>query len=317
MTSLCISYPGTSEIKCYHANTAGETRFSICSFNGLKAKSLSVKEVGREDFALCPLEPIPNNDHQTGREDYVALINKTISHIHTMKLGKIVVSRFANDKSPGDPLKAFRSLVSAYPDACVYIFSDPDLGTWLGATPEVLLQGQGQKVSAMSLAGTAVAGNEKTLGQKEKDEQAMVTGFIEDAFHRAGITKLDITGPRIRQAGNLIHLQSEVYATVPQSFDHQALLQNLHPTPAVAGLPRNEALSFLNEAEKYDRALYAGYFGLEEAEHYSYFVNLRCMQIFADGVRLYAGGGITADSNAEAEWRETEKKMDTLRNILM
>jgi isochorismate synthase len=316
MTSLCISYPGTSEIKCYRAGATGTIGFSIKSFDGREGKILNVKEVNPKDFQLCPLKSTPVGDQPLHRKDYVDLINRTISHIRTKGLGKIVVSRFADEKALGDPLKAFTSLVDAYSDACVYIFTDPDLGTWLGATPEVLLQGRGNEVDAMSLAGTAVAGYEQALGDKEKLEQAMVTLFIKDAFHQAGIATVSLSAPHIRQAGNLIHFQSEVSATVPEAFDHQALVENLHPTPAVAGLPRDEALLFLQETENYNRELYTGYFGLREADNYTYFVNLRCMQIYTNSVRFYAGGGITADSDPESEWLETETKMDTLRKIL-
>ena len=93
-------------------------------------------------------------------------------------------------------------------------------------------------------------------------------------------------------------------------------LDQLHPTPAVAGLPKGEALDFIVDREPLDRSFYGGYFGLKCNEKSRYYVNLRCMQLFNKSYALYAGGGITKDSEPAAEWQETEAKMDTMKNVI-
>nr|MBX2840287.1 chorismate-binding protein [Flammeovirgaceae bacterium] len=95
------------------------------------------------------------------------------------------------------------------------------------------------------------------------------------------------------------------------------MLKLLHPTSAVCGMPKEKSLAFILENEDYDRELYSGYFGPVNIQNKTnIFVNLRCLQISKEEIVLYAGAGITEDSNPEKEWKETEIKMDILLNFL-
>ena len=95
------------------------------------------------------------------------------------------------------------------------------------------------------------------------------------------------------------------------------MLKLLHPTSAVCGMPLDNALEFLKENEGYQRQFYSGYLGPVNINKESHiFVNLRCMQLFAEKIKLYAGAGVTADSNPDQEWIETEMKMLNLQKII-
>jgi isochorismate synthase len=94
------------------------------------------------------------------------------------------------------------------------------------------------------------------------------------------------------------------------------LLNKLHPTPAVCGLPKKDAFDFIIENETHDRGFYAGYIGIETQSSNEYFVNLRCARFFSDRINLFVGGGITADSRPENEWTETELKSGTIMKAL-
>ena len=317
MTSFCISFPGSTEVQAFRSSPEGKFEFTFKAFQGRGGIRAFMEELPASDLDFTALNEIVDAQRPKTRESYLKLIAKTIEHIRLAGLGKIVISRFSDVPIELDVFESFSKLVKAYPNACVYLFSNSDLGTWMGATPEILLKGNHRQLYAMSLAGTATADSKNGFGAKEIEEQSMVTSFIIREFEEAGVDKFSVTGPHQRKAGNLLHLQTEVTAVVPDNFDHRHLLESLHPTPAVAGLPRDEALRYIREFEAYDRELYTGYFGLKSQDQFSYFVNLRCMQVFCDRVRLFAGGGITADSNPDSEWLETEHKMDTLRRILM
>jgi isochorismate synthase len=94
------------------------------------------------------------------------------------------------------------------------------------------------------------------------------------------------------------------------------MLQLLHPTSAVCGMPKEPALQFILDNEKHSRAFYSGFLGpVNVASETHIFVNLRCMQIYTDKAVLYAGAGITADSDPQKEWEETELKCLTLLNV--
>ena len=96
------------------------------------------------------------------------------------------------------------------------------------------------------------------------------------------------------------------------------MLGLLHPTSAVCGTPKQEAIDFILATEKHERSMYSGYLGpvnLDNATHL--FVNLRTVEIKGNRAIFYAGCGITEDSDPEKEWQETQMKCQTLQRILM
>ena len=185
---------------------------------------------------------------------------------------------------------------------------------WLGATPETLLKKQGNNLEAMSLAGTQQAGTH-TMGAKEAEEQNLVTRQLVAHFKVLGAHDVQTTDVEIFRAGPVEHLLT--WVSGQWSGPLEKALDLLHPTPAVCGYPGEEAMAFLKSEEGYDRAFYAGYFGVETKNSAQLFVNLRCARLHAAGVALFAGGGITAQSVAEDEWNETERKLKTLMGVLL
>ncbi|MBT5437890.1 MAG: isochorismate synthase, partial [Flavobacteriales bacterium] len=171
----------------------------------------------------------------------------------------------------------------------------------------------------MALAGTKEKKALSPWTQKEYNEQNWVSEYIIETLQLNGIQNLENQGPYDSEAGNLIHLRTDF------SFDlknHNVLniARNLHPTPAVSGLPKTESIALINQIEThelgYSRDLYTGFIGITTNETTQLFVNLRCCQIFNDSAFLYVGGGYTEDSTAENEWEETESKSKTLMSVL-
>ena len=121
-------------------------------------------------------------------------------------------------------------------------------------------------------------------------------------------------------AGNLMHLRTDFTVDMEATDFPQLgtiMLELLHPTSAVCGMPRAQAKAFLDEQEKLDRQFFAGFLGpVNIQDETSLFVNLRCMQLLEKQVVLYAGAGITADSDPDREWQETEDKIATLTTLL-
>lgn len=316
MTKLYISLPGQSSYRIYEENPQGKDHFTFVSFDGLRQIEIPVLETSEESFEANYLSDseIPPSP---GQDDYEELIAKTIREIRANQLGKIVISRPQMLSLEIDPPKVFRKLASAYPEACVYLFAHPAVGTWMGATPETLIKKDGKKLSTMSLAGTRKKGEQQSFTTKEKTEQQLVTDYIVRLLEKEkGVKNVSVSEPRVSEAGNLVHFKSEISAETTRYFLPGSLIEKLHPTPAVGGFPREESLAFVQENEDYDRAFYSGYFGLNNGEDFHYFVNLRCMRVFRTSLVLYAGGGITKDSDPRAEWEETASKMRTLLNVM-
>ena len=125
-------------------------------------------------------------------------------------------------------------------------------------------------------------------------------------------------GPYTARAGFVKHLRSDFYFDM-DAADIGKLVNKLHPTPAVCGIPKADTYKFICENEAYDRMYYSGFAGplnINKEEGTHLYVTLRCMQIDGCRCRLYAGGGLLADSEVYDEWLETEAKMDTMRRCL-
>lgn len=265
--------------------------------------------------------------HCSSQADYRDLVREAIGFISSSGLDKVVVSRMAETNLPPDfdPINVFERLCDRYSEAFVSLVAVPGVGTWIGASPELLLADDGASLSTMALAGTQARPADRPLtavawSQKEIEEQALVGDYIRDFFQRACVANVEETGPRTVAAGNIVHLQTAFRVALPH-HPRMALanrvLHELHPTSAVCGMPKDKALAFILRNERYDRSFYSGFLGPVHLDGQSHlYVNLRCMQIRQRVAALYVGGGVTADSDPSAEWRETELKAETLLAVL-
>jgi isochorismate synthase len=177
----------------------------------------------------------------------------------------------------------------------------------------------------MSLAGTQPAQGDNPLKsaawtQKEIEEQALVSRYIVDCFKTIRLREYEEHGPKTVLAGNLLHLRSDFRVnTQTTGFSNlgTVMLGLLHPTSAVCGMPRKEALSFLKTEEGWNRSFYAGFIGPVGIEQEtSIYVNLRTASLHQTHALLYAGAGVTEDSVPEKEWEETELKCEIIGKFI-
>ena len=261
-------------------------------------------------------------------KNYLLLVSKSIEEISKGSFEKIVPSRFKKIDltSEFDILKTFQHLCSSYPNALVSLVSSQETGTWIGATPELLVSiDEHSRFKTVALAGTKLftpGMDIKSVAwtEKEIEEQAMVSRYIINCFKKIRLREYEEHGPRTASAGNLLHLKTEYEVDMKATNFPQlgsVMLKLLHPTSAVCGMPINNAIEFLKKNEGYDRQFYSGFLGPVNFRNESHiFVNLRCMQIHDRQATLYAGAGVTIDSIPEKELEETEMKMDTLQKVL-
>jgi isochorismate synthase len=273
-------------------------------------------------------QPAP---HTTTQAEYTALVQLGVAAIEARTVGKVVSSRAARRPLPSgfDPLAAFDELCQKYERAFVSLVSVPGVGTWLGASPEVLAEVTADGLfHTMALAGTQpllpdVRPQDAIWRQKEIEEQALVSRYIVNCFKQLRLREYQETGPRTTVAGQLLHLRTDFEVALKNVPSASSLgtdmLRLLHPTSAVGGMPKVAALEFLRQHEGYDRAYYSGFLGpvnVAAPGVSRLFVNLRCLQLRADEAILYAGTGLTVDSDPVREWQETEYKMQTIGAVL-
>ncbi len=264
---------------------------------------------------------------------YLQSVRDAVAAIEAGEIKKVVLSRTKEVELPTDFVftEVFERLCEKYPNAFVSLVYLPHLDqVWLGATPETLVGVDKEGIfRTVSLAGTQSAYNaegqpippkQAPWTQKEIEEQALVSRYIISCFKKIRVREFTEEGPKTVVAGNLMHLCSHYTVNTKEiNFPElgTVMLELLHPTSAVCGMPKSAALQFIQEHENYDREFYSGFLGPVNVENETHlFVNLRCMKIQNGVATLYAGGGITEDSIPEKEWQETELKCQTMLSVL-
>lgn len=285
--------------------------------------ALQEEAVSMQENAILPIatyrftDPLPTDTS----EDYQEMFQRFIQPLKEKVFKKLVLSRTATQPLDEDfsPLRAFVKACNSYPRMMIYLCYTPVTGTWIGSTPEILLSGHEKEWHTVALAGTMSIQDDtipEAWSSKNKEEQAVVADYIRKTIKEFG-GKAEEKGPYTARAGQLVHLKTDFHFRLKNTYALGDLLKELHPTPAVCGLPKTEAYDFIHRNEKHERKYYSGFIGwLEPDGQTDLYVNLRCMEIRGTQATLYAGGGILPSSEMALEWEEINEKMKTMKNII-
>jgi len=261
-----------------------------------------------------------NSPSQMDEKTYLQAINVLIEMMITHDVDKVVFSRNikVNAMSSIQLSMLFHELCSRYSSAFVYIVHLPNQDTWIGATPETLMNINSGVAATMALAGTQLAqyNNPEFIvwKEKEQEEQQFVTDYLIKKLLSQKARNIIVGEPYTKLAAHLAHICTQITFIPPTNISR--LIDALHPTPAVCGVPRVKAMDLISKSENYDREFYTGFLGPISPEQISLFVNLRCLKSNSHNTYLYTGGGITHKSIPELEWKETERKAQTLLSVI-
>ncbi len=286
------------------ANSDGSEQFFLNGSPTLITKTISVSN----NTDLSNIDSISHEDYIEKAKSFIKACDS--------ELNKVILSRTKTVKyNNSNYFTAFDKLCKQYTNAFNYLINIPGIGMWMGATPELLLSKKSNQFNTVALAGSQPYEQFEKKGWKikEQEEQQYVTDYISNHLELLGI-KVQKSAPYTVKAGQIAHIKTDFSFT--SVLGSSELINQLHPTPAVCGVPKTQAQDFILKNEGYSRKLYTGFLGISTPTKESYFVNLRCMEVFSDQVKLYIGGGITNKSIPEKEWQETELKSQTLLNIL-
>jgi isochorismate synthase len=253
-----------------------------------------------------------------------------VAAVRAGSLEKVVLAREHVFRSEGAraPNAVFDGLARRHPRCSAFLVKRGD-AAFVGASPERLVRVAWAEVRADALAGSAPRGATRERdarlardlleSKKEQEEHAVVVRALYDALLPLCSDLAVPEAPRVRTLAGIQHLHTPLTGRLRSGVDLPllALAERVHPTPAVAGAPRDAALAWLRSHEELDRGWYAGGIGwMDLSGQGEFFVALRCALLRGDEARLFAGAGIVADSDAGAELSETYLKLRAVLGAL-
>jgi isochorismate synthase len=217
-------------------------------------------------------------------------------------------------------------LAADYPGCTVFAVAHRD-ACFLGATPERLIALHDGTASTIALAGSvargATPGQDAALAEqlvrspKERSEHAIVVDALHEGLAQVCTRVVADARPRVEKLPNVQHLLTLVRGQVAPGVSLLDLVERLHPTPAIGGFPRQRALELIRAYEGLDRGWYGGPVGwLNRDGEGEFVVGIRSALVRGSSATLFAGCGIVADSNPEAEYRESNWKLRPMQAAL-
>ena len=261
-------------------------------------------------------------------EHFEEAVRRATERIAAGELDKVVLAREVRVHAPNpiDFAAVYGALRDAFPSCYCYLAATPD-GTFLGASPELLVRRDGQRAQTVALAGTLRRSADPAVdrhlaeqllsGERFREEQAIVTRRIERELDPVSVWVAAAEEPVVVKVQNVQHLGTPIRAQLAEPLACVELAGRLHPTPAVGGEPAERALPLIPALEGLDRGWYAAPVGWTDlAEDGEFCVALRCALIRDRVAHLYAGEGIVRDSVPEEELAANEAKLQALLPLL-
>ncbi|QXI32363.1 isochorismate synthase [Pseudomonas promysalinigenes] len=283
------------------------------------------QDVDRSEFVI---EAMGDDQSSVSREQWQSTVAKAVKCIRQGEMHKVVLARhlLRQHVAPIGVIPLLKRLRRHNPGAHLFAIRRGK-SCFLGATPERLAHLQNGLVSTHALAGTVARGgdeaNDHSLGQallasvKERQEHDLVVRFIRQGLERLGATVQAAAVPELRRLPTLQHLSTPIQAKIGAKIGVLDVIEQLHPTPAVAGSSLEQALTFIRRHEGMDRGWYAGPLGwMNECAEGDFVVALRSMLVQGTRTYLFAGCGVVADSVPELEYQETCLKLSGMFNAL-
>jgi menaquinone-specific isochorismate synthase len=254
---------------------------------------------------------------------------KALEAIRQGSVEKVVLSRWMDLLADQvfRPLETLRGLREAYPDCFAFSYSRGEGASWIGATPERLIHLSGGRFETEALAGSAprggslaedtAKGHELLSSDKDLREHQYVVEAIRGVLEELGFSPEIGQHPHLLRLSNVQHLRTPISGPLKSVHSLLDFTSRLHPTPAVGGVPRQDAVDLIRELEPFSRGLYTGFLGWEKpGGDGESVVALRTARMEGKSARLFAGGGVVAGSDPEQELRETEIKLRAMANAL-
>ena len=277
----------------------------------------------------APSPRVPFTRDETERAGWDAAVKDALAAIREGRVSKVVLARTLDliTERRLDPIEVVHHLWQENRGSNVFYFEPGEGCAIAGAAPETVTSVSGGRFHATAVAGTVARG--ETPGEQKRLAKRLLASEKEGVEHRIALDDMVArlgslaenveaqTEPHVLTLARLQHLETEIRAGLPEGTSALTVLEALHPTPAVCGLPRDAALEFLDEVEPFERGWYAGPVGWFDLDGNGVFVPaLRCAVVQDLRWRLFAGAGIVEGSDPGLEWEETSIKFEPMLRAL-
>ena len=316
------------------ARTGGRSLLTVCAVAGPGSDPAAIRSrlearlTGLREQPLPPLDPAPGGpvEVRSARTpaSYEEAVATAVERIRGGSVEKVVLAREVQVTAPAahSPGALFGALRDAFSSCFCFCVGTPE-AAFIGASPELLVRRSGAVAATVALAGSARRsadpavddhlGEQLLHSAKDRSEHAIVAKRIERRLGPVAVWVERAAEPVVIRVANIQHLATPIHAQLAESRSVLELAEILHPTPAVGGEPRDRALAAIEQLEGLDRGWYAGPVGwMDTAEDGEFCVAIRSALLRDRTAHLFAGNGIVADSEPDAELAETEVKLGAL-----
>lgn len=291
-----------------------------------RAESLRAELASQADWSPSG-SPVPGASSATDRGEWETAVEEALRAIRSGRVSKVVLARTLDMDAAADPAEVALHLWDVNRGSHVFLFEPAPGAALVGAAPETVATLRDGVFHATAVAGSIRRGTSPLeqaelaarllASDKDRSEQRVTA---EDMVARLETVAHQIRTdpqPHVLTLARIQHLETEIRASVPAGTGVLDLLRLLHPTPAVCGLPRDHALAFLEEEERFARGWYSGPVGWFDPEGNGVFAPaLRTAVLHQGQWRLFAGAGIVEGSVPAAEWEETGMKFTPVLEAL-
>ncbi len=304
------------------------------NFNDIKKEIIEgiLKDIEKIQFEITPkafsIPKLTSSKNIPNKTEWDELFKKTLTAIETKAVEKIVLARkseFVYDAA-FDALGLLKKLKEKTPQ-CFHFYYEPIPNiSFLGASPERLFRRGKGRLESEAIAGTTTRGKnpaedeklrqELLHSQKDNKEHAIVVESINTNLKPLCLQITVDSAAQILELSTGHHLLTQFNGTPRPTTENYHILQALHPTPAVAGKPTQEALKFITNNEPFSRGWYAGPIGYIGHDGSGFIVAIRCGLVEKNKLSLFAGAGIVKGSECDSEWGEIENKLSAFLQIL-
>lgn len=260
-------------------------------------------------------------------EQWQANINKAIQTIKNNQFNKVVLAN-ATEFTCKEEISGYDLLALSQqknPQCFHFLWQEKPHSTFIGSSPERLYKREQNILYTEALAGTVAVSEdpEQTRLNGEwllKDPKNIIENqFVVDDIClnlKAYTQNIEVSKAELKKLPNVQHLRRFIKMTLNQNIYDTQCLHNIHPTAAIAGLPRDRALSFIDQTENFKRGWYAGTLGYFNSQKAEFCVTLRSATIQQNKMTVYAGAGIVENSTPKSEWQEIQRKALAMSELL-